>query len=158
MTSASTKTARTGWGGVPRVARILTYAGLVPFGAGFLVSLTGAPASLSVEVAMLAFKAYAAVILAFLGGVHWGMALTLEEGAAQTRALVISVAPPLIGVAAVLADAKPAFAILAIAFLLQGLFDIGYFRKLRKGGWYARLRLEVTVIVVILLALSSWFV
>lgn len=143
--------------GVPRVARILTYAGLVPFAAGFLLSLFGPPASLSSELAMLAFKGYAAVILAFLGGVHWGLALTIDDPARQTRGLVVSVIPPLVGAVAVPLDAGPAFGIFAAAFLLQGVLDIFVFRSLRKGGWYARLRIEATAVVVVLLALSAWF-
>lgn len=144
-------------GGVPKIARILVYAGMVPFIGGFLISLFGAPANLTLEVAMLAFKAYAAVILSFLGGVHWGMALTVTDPSEQQRSLIISVVPAIIGVVAVLLSAGPAFAVLAIAFLAQGIFDVFVFRKLRKGGWYARLRLEVTAIVVVLLALSAWF-
>lgn len=144
-------------GGVPRIARILTYAGLVPFLAGFVVALFGPPGGLSADLAMLAFKGYAAVILAFLGGVHWGMGLTLDSPDAQTRTLVISVLPPLIGAIALLAGPAAAFTIFAVAFLVQGLLDIVYFRRFRKGGWYARLRLEATAIVVVILALSAWF-
>ncbi len=143
--------------GVPKVARYLTYAGLIPFVAGFVISLFGPPASVSADIAMLAFKGYAAVILAFLGGVHWGLSLNLEHPASQTRGLVISVVPPLVGALALLVDAQWAFIIFALAFLLQGVFDIFVFRKLRKGGWYARLRLEVTAIVVVLLAASAYF-
>lgn len=78
---------------LPPMALILGLAGLIPFlGASLAATtLTGESASR----ALLALSAYAAVILAFLGGVHWGFALT--DGAAIRARIGLGVVPSLIG-------------------------------------------------------------
>lgn len=70
-----------------RMARILGYAGLIPFVLVAVGHLLGRP------VAGLGL-AYGAVILSFLGGIQWGTALRMDSG--QHR-LVASVVPSLIG-------------------------------------------------------------
>ena len=58
---------------LPKFAILLGLAGLVPFAACGLGAVSPDP-ELS-ERSLLALAAYGAVILAFLGGVHWGFAL-----------------------------------------------------------------------------------
>ncbi len=78
---------------LPPLALILGLAGLIPFVAASLGATlqTGDGA----DRAVLALSAYAAVILAFLGGVHWGFALV--DGAAVRARLGLGVVPSLIG-------------------------------------------------------------
>lgn len=104
----------------PPLAILLGLGGLVPFVAGSLGALmlgsNGALRSLQ------ALIAYGAVILAFLGGVHWGFALT--GGAGQTsqtlRArLGLGVLPSLIGWAALLV-ASTGLPDVGLAILLAG--------------------------------------
>ena len=64
---------------------------MVPFAAAALLSIIGPNADLR-ELAVRAFIAYSAVILAFLGGVRWGAAL----GDAQWRPLLRAVLPSLL--------------------------------------------------------------
>jgi hypothetical protein len=64
-------------GPLPLNARRLGYGGLIPFVAGaLLVWLVHEDVQ---PYATLALSAYAAVIVSFLGGIHWGLALRQAE-------------------------------------------------------------------------------
>jgi hypothetical protein len=64
-------------GGLPPLAERLGYAGLLPFVAGAaLVWLVRPEAHPYVT---LGLSAYAALIVSFLGGIHWGLAFRLRE-------------------------------------------------------------------------------
>lgn len=91
----------------------LGYAGLVPFVAGVLgiVLLDGEAR----EFAVRALVAYGAVILSFLGAVHWGLLLR-EAGAVSPARLAIGVLPSLLGWGALLLPDRHALALLVVAF------------------------------------------
>jgi len=91
----------------------LGYAGLLPFVACVLgmALLEGESRVLAVR----ALVAYGAVILSFLGAVHWGVLLCQPEAAARAR-LVIGVLPSLAGWVALLLPERYALALLVVAF------------------------------------------
>ncbi len=78
---------------LPVLALVLGLAGLLPFIAGTL-GATLLQSDLQTR-SLLALSAYAAVILAFLGGVHWGFALS--DGRAERARFGLGVLPSLIG-------------------------------------------------------------
>ena len=88
---------------LPLIAVMLGAAGLIPFVLASLGAL--ALEAEGARMSLLALSAYGAVILSFLGGVHWGFGL--QEGGAQTVAAQrsrfgLGVVPALIGWAALL--------------------------------------------------------
>jgi len=109
-------------GTLPRWARPLGYAGLVPFIACALVMLA-VPDADTRHVAGRALLGYGAVILSFLGGVHWGMVL---RGAAPERSggmLAAGVVPSLVGWVALLLPFEQAAAIQVAGFGLFWLYE-----------------------------------
>lgn len=87
----------------PVVAVLLGVAGLLPF-LGCGVAALGYLPDQAV-LAEQALVAYGAIILGFLGGVHWGMALDADPGVsdrANRGRYLLSVMPALVGWAAVL--------------------------------------------------------
>lgn len=83
----------------PKLAVLLGYAGLVPFVGGALgiwvIPLGWRPFVLD------ALLDFAAVILAFMGAIHWGLAMRAEETDEKAKLqLGLSVIPPLLGWAA----------------------------------------------------------
>lgn len=98
---------------LPPPFRFLGYAGLVPFAGAAALALLGAPAWRGWALAALA--AYGAVILSFLGAVHWGLALRAPpgEGRALWPRLGLGVLPALAGWAALLLPARPGLLLLA---------------------------------------------
>jgi hypothetical protein len=91
----------------------LGYAGLLPFVAGVLaIALFEGEAR---AFAVRALVAYGAVILSFLGAVHWGLVLRQPDAAAPAR-LAIGVLPSLAGWVALLLPDRYALALLVVAF------------------------------------------
>jgi hypothetical protein len=91
----------------------LGYAGLLPF-----VACVLAVALLEGEVrafGVRALVAYGAVILSFLGAVHWGLLLRQSDAAAPAR-LAIGVLPALAGWVALLLPDRYALALLVAGF------------------------------------------
>lgn len=83
---------------LPRVARRLGYAGLVPFVLGaLLVWFVDAPARPHVAAAL---SAYAAMVVAFLGAIHWGLGMMRPDP--PQRLFTWSVVPALVAWIAVL--------------------------------------------------------
>ena len=95
---------------------LLGIAGLIPFAAcGYgAVTNQGDPAA-------MALAAYGAVILAFLGGVHWGFALPEPSGRGERARLGLGVLPSLVGWVALLleiaVDVEAGLALLVVGFL-----------------------------------------
>jgi hypothetical protein len=81
----------------PALALQLGYAGLLPFVAGAALTWIVRPDAHPYVAAAL--SAYAAVILSFLGGIHWGFAFRQQEPAA--RLFVWGVVPALVAWVAV---------------------------------------------------------
>ena len=82
-------------GAVGRTARLLGFAGLLPQAAAVLLIVSGRR-----EAGLFALL-YAAVILSFLGGVWWGLAM--RRTGRQAGLATIAVLPSLVAVALVLA-------------------------------------------------------
>ncbi|RTL53998.1 MAG: DUF3429 domain-containing protein [Bradyrhizobiaceae bacterium] len=129
---------------VPPAASWLGGFGLVPF---FLCALLTLVADQPLRGhAALALLAYGAIILSFLGGIHWGLAISSSSppSSETTRWLVVSVVPSLIAWISLLAPAKAGFLILAAAFALMLWVDLAATRLHRTPAWYPKLRLPLS--------------
>lgn len=137
---------------VPLPARVLGLAGLLPFWGGALAMLVLEDAE---QLAALdAVIAYGAVILTFLGAVHWGVALQLPAALSWER-LGWSVTPSLLGWIALLIEAEPALVLLVVGFGTALVVDLRAGQAGLMPAWYATLRvvLSLGAIVALLLAL-----
>ena len=129
----------------PALARILGYAGAIPFlGCGF-AGMSGADLA-GFDPARLLIS-YAAVILSFLGGLHWGR---VASAAVPERSaglwLIWSVIPSLIGWAALLLPVYLAAIMLAACFLAALMIDLKLIAQQRWAAWMHSLRLRLTVV------------
>lgn len=136
---------------IPRTALMLGVTGLAPFVGGALGALLLAAEWR--QFAVTAVMTYGAVILSFLGGVHWGSAM---RGAATPNetALVWSVMPALVGWAALFAGPTLGLPGLIIGFAAAYYVDD---RACRRGAlpmWYLPLRLALTLAVIVCLAVA----
>ena len=108
------------------------------------------------EQTTVALTAYGAVILSFLGGIHWGLAINAiaagsEEGRLFRR-LGCSVVPALIGWIAFLMPRTVSLSVLAVAFIAVLYLDVMASRNGEAPDWYPRLRVPLTITVVLSLA------
>lgn len=143
--------------GVSRSAAILGAAGLIPFiaGAGYL--LLGP--LLMAQFVFNALVGYGAVILSFMGAIHWGLALRATADQAPDAWFAISVAPALVGWGAVLLGQAgahhAALLVLMIGFIGVLLLDRQAIRQSLAPAWYWRLRWPLTLVVIASLAVTT---
>lgn len=138
---------------IPLEAQILGVGGLIPLVAGVAAHIaTPEPFGFPLVRTILT---YAALVLAFLGGIHWGFASSAFAHDANrseaTRVLALSVLPAFAGWIVVLLPAAIGAPILAVAFVWVLLLDrasagLGY-----APSWWMHLRIRLTAGVVILL-------
>jgi hypothetical protein len=132
--------------------RWLGYAGLVPFVICAAVLLSADDPAWR-EVATDTLCHYAAVIASFLGAVHWGMAAQRNDGFTRAR-LRWGVTPALI--AWVLLAVTPAnVALLGFASLFVLILIVDRFLLPVLDDTYRRLRVQLSVIVVVSLLLAA---
>jgi hypothetical protein len=142
---ASRPAPKAGLGDVPRPALVLGGAGLIPFLAGVagVWTLDYPDFFLALNLMM----AYAAVVLAFLGAVHWGLALA-QEAAGNWRRLAPAVLPTLAGWFALMLPNALGLLLLAIGFAGVFLADRAAVTANRAPAWYKALRKPLTLVVL----------
>jgi hypothetical protein len=143
---------------MPPEAKILGAGGVVPLLAGVVMAFAAAePFGFPLVRTTLI---YAAMILSFLGGIHWGFASAAfarnKVELSAPRILGLSVLPPLAGWVALLLPNTFAAPFLAASFASVLLLDRTTDRLGYAPGWWMRLRIRLTSAVVVLLLLLSF--
>ena len=137
---------------LPILATLLGIAGLLPFLGAGLAAL--GPQG---DRAMMALVAYGAVILSFLGGVHWGFALQDLADRGQRPRLLLGVAPSLIGWVALLlamaVDAEAGLALLVLGVLGATIVEARAQRAGLMPRGYMALRYALSGVVIAVLVL-----
>ena len=146
---------------LPILAVILGLLGLLPF-LGCTIGIILFPSEVPVPNLVQAMIAYGAVILAFLGGVHWGFALDPHPAitvpgqvALDNRRLGLGVLPSLIGWAALLVPLVSS-SLIAIVLLILGFVGTTLVeaRARRRGAMpagYMGLRWLLSAVVLLCL-------
>lgn len=142
---------------IPAAALWIGIAGLVPFAAAgaarfFDWPLLPPPAGLRLGIL------YGTLILSFLGGIRWGVALPERAPRSQAANFAIGALPILAALSAIFLPDVLALALLICGFLLQALWDVMSAEDGRLPHWFARLRMMLTagavpVLIVLLLDL-----
>jgi hypothetical protein len=138
---------------IPRSALSLGLAGLLPFwGLAILIIVIDAPIK---EYAIKAEITYGAVILSFLGGIHWGLA-AMNERHATWLSLGWGVTPPLIAWGALFLPPSLGLILLVTGFLAAAIIDFRIFTPNSDNTWFGGLRtvLSIGTIIALLLTLS----
>ena len=148
---------------VRRLAWLLAIAGAVPFAVATFALLS--PESRVRVPAIAGMVTYAAVILSFLGGIEWGVALNEPYAGAtpqvkdrlRSSALVVSVIPSLAawGVLWLPSPQWQLGAALAL-FVLVWLSDLTLARQGLVPSWFVNLRTAVTAAVAVILGVALY--
>ncbi|MEM9278619.1 MAG: DUF3429 domain-containing protein [Pseudomonadota bacterium] len=120
----------------------LALGGFIPFGGLAVAAFAKANLGLSLS-AQEFFILWSLVILSFLGGIRWGMAVTAEPLDATNLAL--SVIPCILGWFSLLLSDFITVAALLVLYALHGWWD---YTHLSAKPWFARIRLVLTALVV----------
>ncbi len=138
---------------IPMGALAWGWAGVIPF-----VALTAAIilASLSWKlIATTILVPYGAIILTFMGGVHWGVVMNRS----QTGALLYSsgIMPSLFAVGSILVPSLFAIPLLIAGFIVLLIYDLWLVRTAILPKWYGQLRIQLTAAVVACLLIVALF-
>ncbi|GIZ53507.1 DUF3429 domain-containing protein [Noviherbaspirillum aridicola] len=136
-----------------RLISLLTVGGVLPF---LLLMLACWVVDIEwLGVFIRAQLAWGIAILSFLGGIHWGGALTRDDlDAEQTRkAFTWGILPTLLAWSSTLAGGF-GFAVLMAGFVLAYQADKRHFSWYRLPQWFLVLRFRVTAAVIATLALT----
>ncbi len=141
---------------VRRLAWFLAFAGAVPF----LLATAALYASDASHVripAITALVTYSAVILSFLGGIEWGLAIRDESGTESTRVIALGVSTvSSLAAWAVLWLPAPTWQVGAALGLFVAVWAADGWMAGRGllPAWFVDLRTAVSALVVVILALA----
>jgi hypothetical protein len=135
---------------------ILGAAGLLPFVAG-AAAMWALPHEYQPALRQW-ILGYAMVILAFVGALHWGVAMQTRQAATGRvwTAAVWSVLPALVAWLALALDGPTALRVLAGMFALDYAMDRWLARNFVVPPWYLRLRGSLTAVAVATLLIASF--
>jgi hypothetical protein len=138
---------------IPPAAAWLGAAGLLPFlGLALAALVLGGEAG---ATALRALLAYGAVILSFLGGIHWGLAIAAPGLARLGAWLGLSIVPALLAWAALLLPAPGGLLLLAMAIAAMLLLDRRATASGQAPAWYPALRLPLSAAAAIALLAAT---
>ncbi|WP_236180665.1 DUF3429 domain-containing protein [Pseudomonas sputi] len=139
---------------LPKHVSLLGYGGLLPF--IFLALLI--PFSLDYRpLFAIALVNYGAVILSFVGALHWAFAMTVLDMRAEQRRnrFIWSVIPALIAWIATLLPMPIGCLLLVIGFVAHLRQDRQLFPIMSLPAWYLPLRLRLTLVASVCLLLVA---
>lgn len=130
---------------IPPIVSYLGYGGLLPF--VVLVAGVWVDANHS-SIWLDALMSYGAVILSFVGALHWGFAMSQSDMPVQqrTQSFVWSVVPALLAWIALLMTPRYASLLLVVGFLTHFWQDMRLVQLVNLPVWYLPLRLRLTLV------------
>ena len=139
---------------LPRSAAWLGFGGLLPFVGLALTAFIDRHHGIVWADALVA---YGAVILSFVGALHWGFAMVLGglSDTERTHRFVWSVVPSLLAWPAVLLPMAGGAALLIVGFAAHLAQDLRLASRAALPAWYLPLRWRLTVTACVCLALGA---
>lgn len=144
---------------IPPIVNWLGYGGLLPFVALAVALWVGnSDSNSNSSLWREALVSYGAVILSFVGALHWGFAMTQVDMTThqRTHCFVWSVVPALMAWVALLMTPKYAISLLVTGFLIHFWQDRHLVKVVDLPAWYLPLRLKLTFVACAAL-LSGYF-
>jgi len=138
---------------IPLSALCLGTAGLIPFwGLAILIIISDPPMK---NFAIQAKITYGALILSFLGGIHWGVA-AINPKNVNWLSLSWGVTPTLVAWVALFLQPSTGLIILLISFSAAAIIDYRVFDSNGDNAWFGKLRtiLSIGAITALLFTLS----
>ncbi len=134
------------------IATLLGYGGAFPFiGFGALIVTDSTAWDIEVETVLLF---YGAVILSFLGGIHWGRVASSDKQAISGDAVFLlwSITPPLVAWVALLLPQTIGAVVMTGCLCLTYFIDVALCQSGEWQSWMKGLRLHLTLVACASLA------
>lgn len=134
----------------------LGYGGLLPFAGLSILTVVDPHRAPAWSDALVG---YGAVILSFVGALHWGFAMSAArlDTTQRRRAFVWSVVPALMAWPATVLAGSAASLILALGFALHLVQDRRLAGPAELPTWYLPLRWRLTVVAIVCLLANAWY-
>lgn len=138
----------------PRHIVLLGYGGLLPFIGLALLILTSVEYRPLLAVALVN---YGAVILSFVGALHWGFAMSVQNLSAELRRnrLIWSVIPALIAWLSTLLPVPVGCLLLIVGFVVHFWQDRQLVRAVNLDAWYLPMRFRLTAVASVCLLIGA---
>ncbi|MBL6785562.1 MAG: DUF3429 domain-containing protein [Rickettsiales bacterium] len=133
------------------LAKLLTYAGSIPFIFLTILNLKGIHITYGIDVKE-AMISYAAIILTFVAAIHFAYGIMQEEYAKSF--LIKSNVIALASWFALMIEFKFAILIILTGFIITTFIEICAFKKSVIPEWFFKLRIQISIIVIICLSLN----
>ena len=137
-------------------ARLLTFAGVIPFVALLVLLFVGDLTQRVLYLQLL--TTYAAVILSFLGGIQWGIGLSVTDSAPRSAQTLfyLSVVPSLLAWTMLMIP-HPTSRVLVAIFIFGFVWIIDTLLNLQKliPAWFYKLRTVITGSVISTLVIAA---
>lgn len=134
----------------PTVAWLLGLAGVLPF-LFFSIFINSTHQSIDFDLGLMV---YGAVILSFLSGAIWGLLISAENRIYKPFFLCLAVMPALFGWICVFVPKVIGLGILIVSFIFVLALDYFLFRNNKIESWYIKLRVTLTFLVILILAMA----
>ncbi len=140
------------------IPTVLVLTGALPFLSASLSLVAGGPFHQTTSVVILI--TYGAVILSFLGGIQWGLALKMMDTAPKsaTRLFALSVLPSLLAWGVLMFMINPHMQLIALLGILVGVWAVDGLLAVQQliPAWFFKLRSLITAIVGLCFIVSWW--
>jgi hypothetical protein len=102
-------------------------------------------------------RTYAAVILSFVGAIHWGIAMIHRDIPDRERTVIMgwSVVPALVAWVGLLLAPPPGLTLIGAMFVIHFSMDRQLAARFPIPAWYLRLRGGLTFVVVACLGMAA---
>jgi hypothetical protein len=129
----------------PIVALVLGGMGLLPF---LLATISHLPGTGLFHLT-LPWRGYGAIILSYMGGVQWGLAVSAqpENTVTAIRRYSISILPALGAWISMILESRPALIVQLVCFVMLLVYDVWTVSIHEAPHWYRTLRLRLSVVV-----------
>jgi len=139
---------------IPPLPLAIGLLGLAPFIGLALVTALAGPDAAGFDAAF-AVTAYAAVILSFMGGAHWGLALRHPAADVRTALYLGSAVSAFWAWAGVFVGGAAGLGLLAAGLATQGAIDALKAGRFAAPRWYPRLRALLAALATVATAASA---
>lgn len=140
---------------LPKSVAWLGYGGLLPFVGLSTLALVEPSHSMIFRAALIA---YGAVILSFVGALHWAFAMTIPVMPSQLRSksFVWSVVPALLAWTTYFFPILVGAVVLILGFIAQYYRDHKLVKQVSLPDWYLPLRLRLTIVASLSIGIGAF--
>jgi len=139
-----------------RSIQVISFIGALPFVLlTVVIVMFGEKSGLALPLAD-AFKIYSALVLSFLGGIHWGLVFADSNGGNGDKTIIAALIAPLIGWTSIFVSGPMGFAFLMVAFAGQGAWDNFAAHNGLLPVWFAKSRMVLTTLAAASMAVTMY--